>query len=367
MSGRSPRTLVRSPQVLAAPVLSLVSVWLAAITALACVSATPSVSVAPQPTHPDWFLAPPPDTRAAYFGVGSDLSLEGAKSKALVDVASKIAVSVRSTYRDTTVLHNDDFDQRIESDLEARVRDREFKGYEVVESAVSLGTYYSLVRVDRVRLFQDSLASFRELDWEVQAPLSRAAHGTALGYYLAYGELESAIERASSAVRLLRTLNPNFNDTATMTAYRDYRGRYELARSKLVFTLLPDEGSAEIARIVQELLSARGLKTESASDAGGACRNLCVEISSSATHKFAARRHLATVDAIFRIRDADRGISVARHHQMRGSALNGHEEARMDAVRGLRTEFVRTGILFALGLESSADGLASATTTRPPH
>ena len=199
----------------------------------------------------------------------------------------------------------------------------------------------------------------------MRASLSRAAHGTALNYYLAYGELESAIERVSGAVRLLRTLDADFDDTATMAAYRSYRGRYELARRKLVFTLMPDEGSTEIARIVQELLSARGLRTDSANEANEECHNLCVEISSSETRKFAARRHLVTVDAIFRIRDADRGISIARHHQARGSALNGHEEARIDAVRGLRSEFLRTGILFALGLESTPDGLASATTTRP--
>ena len=101
----------------------------------------------PAAAPPPWYLAPPSDSDGSLYGVGSAPELPAAKSAALVDVASKLLISVRASHSDRRVLDNSGFSQRIESELVAQVRSRQFQAYEVVESALSGGEFVELMYV----------------------------------------------------------------------------------------------------------------------------------------------------------------------------------------------------------------------------
>ena len=204
------------------------------------------------------------------------------------------------------------------------------------------------MRIDRQRLFRDTLAAFRELDWQASAPVERAMNKTPLTYTIAYRASARKLERSAAMLQVLHSLDSGFDVAPHVERHREYRERFDWARGQLVFTLVTDADSEAIGEVVQDLLSREGLQSELVTD--GACREICVEISSRATSRYAARRYMSTVNAMFRVRDGEAAVSASREHQVRGTALVGYPEARSAAIRNFRTNFADEGILEALGL-----------------
>lgn len=337
-------------------IFGLLAALLASFACASYVSPLPAVAHEPLSTPPPWYLAPPRDTASALYGVGSAPRLPAAKSAALVDVAAKLVISVRARQVDRSVLHNDQLEQHFESELEARVRHREFRDYEVVESALSAGTFYALVRIDRNRLVADTLRGLIELDREIAFRLERVSEGTPVAYELAYGSALPSLGRAAASVELLRALDPQFDGSPFLSRFRTYRARYESSRDQVVFALLPGVGSTGVAEMVQELFAKEGLQSEvvpSDAEDGGACRSVCVEVEAEWSRRFAARRYLTTLTSTFRVRDASGNVTAARSHKVRGSALTGYAQASAAATEKLRQELLREGVLAAIGLGSS--------------
>ena len=356
-----------SPDVLLGLLVSVLVVFLAAGCAAVSRSRSPALERPTAAAPPTWYLAPPEDTEHALYGVGSASTLPVAKSVALVDVASKLMISVQSTQWDRMVLRNDQLDQHIESELVTHVRDREFQAYDVVGSALSNGMFYALVRVDRGRLVRDTLDGLRELRRDFTFRLDPAANGTSLAYYIAFREVEPSLRRAEASVELLSMLSPDFDPAPYLTQHGHYRDRYERARGRVVVALMPDGESEPVVDAVQELLSSAGMQSEvfrAESGVGDACRDVCIEIASEWSGRYAARRYMAVLTATFRVRDAAGSVASARQHQVRASALASDEEARLAAVDELREALEREGILQAVGLtpEPSAGPFQSAVT-----
>jgi hypothetical protein len=337
-----------------------------------CASAPPVSSPAPAnrtaAALPTWYLAPPTDTAGALYGVGSASALPAAKSAALVDVASKLMISVQSTLQDRTVLHNDQLDQHIESEIVAHVRDREFQAYEVVESTLSNGLFFALVRVDRSRLILDALDELRALARDLASRLDPTATQTSIAYYMAFRAVEPSLDRAEARVELLSSLSPEFDPTPYRAQHRDYRTRLERAKARVVVALIPSDESGGIVDAVQELLSSAGMQSEvlrGEIEVGEACHDVCIEITSEWSSRYAVRRYMVALTTTFKVRDADGSVISARRHQARGSALAGDKEARLAAVAKLREALEHEGVLQAVGFapETSA-GLAQSASRK---
>jgi hypothetical protein len=299
-------------------------------------------------TLPDWYVEAPRDSEDTLFGVGSAAGLPGAKTAALIDISGRLVVSVSTTRVERTVWQGSTLDQRIETETLARVGHREFQGYEVVKSALVGETFFVLVRVDRARLFRDTHAAYRELDWETSNRLEAAMKQSPFEYYAVYRRVAPDLERVLATALLLHSIDARFDQQADVERHRAYRKRYEWARRQLVFTLLPDESSDGLGQVVQELLSKEGFRTQIRKQ--GECAEICIEISSTATNRYAARRYLSTVSAVFRVREGAGTVAASRQHEMQGTALAGHSEANGAALRNFRDGFAEEGILNVLGL-----------------
>jgi hypothetical protein len=327
--------------------LRLALLCLLALPLLSCAGLDPAATAgASRP--PDWYLAPPRESHAWLYGVGAATDLPGAKSAALADLGAKLVVSVRARYVERTVWRDQVLDQRIENELELQVRDRTFHGYEVVQSDLLGGDFYALVRVDRERLFRDTWSAYQELEGELYARLEPARVRSALGYYSAYRQARPELERAAEILLLLQAIEPDFAVSPHAEQQRAYRNRYEGARQGLVFTLMPDEASRALGQVVQQLLSQEGFMAEIGDEAG--CSSICVEISSTATRRYAARRYMSTVQAVIRVREASGGVAATRQHEVRGTAITGYPEAQRAAVRSFQAGCEKQGILSVLGL-----------------
>ena len=111
---------------------------------------------------------------------------------------------------------------------------------------------------------------------------------------------------------------------------------------------MPDEASRDLGQVVQGLLSQEGFMAEIGGEAG--CAEICVEISSTAISRYAARRYMSTVQAVFHVREASGVLAATRQHEVRGTALTGYPEATRAAMRNFQVGFEKQGILSALGL-----------------
>jgi hypothetical protein len=360
-------SLVSSPVTFGLLVSSLVVSLLAGCASLPRVS-SPAPENRAAAALPTWYLAPPADTAGALYGVGSASSLPGAKSAALVDVASKLMISVQSTLQDRTVLHNDQLDQHIESEIVAQVRDREFQAYDVVESALSDGLFYALVRVDRSRLIVDALDDLRAVRGDLASRLDPTATQTWTAYYMAFRAVEPSLDRAEAHVELLSTLSPEFDPAPYRAQHRGYRARLERAKARIVVALIPDDESGHILNTVQRLLSSAGMQSEVLGgeiEAAEACHDLCIEITSEWSDRYVVRRYMAALTTTFKVHDADGSVVSSRQHKARGSSLTGDKEARLAAVAKLHEALEREGVLQAVGFAPErSTGLAQAASRK---
>ena len=84
------------------------------------------------------------------------------------------------------------------------------------------------------------------------------------------------------------------------------------------------------------MISDAGLQTEIVGTralVAHSCRSLCIEIVSDWNRRYAVRRYIATLTATFRLRNESGSVASVRQHRVEATALTGHAEAEVAAVR----------------------------------
>jgi len=103
--------------------------------------------------YPKWYLNNDKDSATYLNGVGNASSKKAAILMALYDIASKITVSIESSYSVTTKIKNDNYSQNIDKNIKATVEKINFRNYKITNEAILNNNQYIVaIKVNKIAL-----------------------------------------------------------------------------------------------------------------------------------------------------------------------------------------------------------------------
>ncbi|NPA54922.1 MAG: hypothetical protein GXO40_00990 [Epsilonproteobacteria bacterium] len=102
-------------------------------------------------SYPKWVTTIKPDTIRYYYATAEGYTQKEAIENALDAIASKISVTINSSYQSSLVVINDKYTKTIQNTILANVKNIEFVDYKILKSQKIGDKYFVLISVDRIK------------------------------------------------------------------------------------------------------------------------------------------------------------------------------------------------------------------------
>lgn len=229
-----------------------------------CGGASPSPDILQKDAQRVWVENPPSDSSKYYYAIGEGATQEDAKNNALSDVASRIMVSVSSSFASNVSVTRDNNDEqavaKLTKDVTAKVQQIEFTDVRVEERFQDRNQWIVLLKVDRQKLFQTYLRKLDENDKKAEAEWNAYTKGSIFEKLKLSRDVKNLLKEADSLFPILHALNQSFDDTAYKNKYRIYFKDMRELKSNMVIAINADKNSESLAKLMREYLSRENMK-----------------------------------------------------------------------------------------------------------
>lgn len=293
---------------------------------------------------PGWVNNPPADTQAEFWGVGEGPDTDAATRMALRQIAARLRVSVSAVTESAVTVTQSSVYRSDQTRVQEIVRETEFTGVTVKESARHSGGVHVLVRVDRRMFVRETAARFNELFKRATHRIQGAHSDDALKSYRALREALPHAEQALLTGQLLRVVDASAVDSASMDQLSQISRLLSESASRVKVRVEHAPVDSDVASVISQWISKAGFQ----------------QVSSNSTAALTLRVESRT-DAVFdtwncRLRvsliwsDATGGVLANQAHEAKGSSLESEKRARQNAVSRLAQAWDGVDVSIRLGL-----------------
>ena len=312
----------------------------------------------PQPTYqekemPSWYINPPANNPMYLYGLGEGMNIEQATRNALDNMASRLSVTVESSYEVKTKIqkgYNESFSQNSERNLKSEVAKIRISNYEVDKSEkIAPGHYVVLVKSDKEK-FYSSLV--KELDQKFQTLNDkRAANQNANIIKRAYFYQDAVNETNGMMPTLLvlGTLSEQFDDAKYLKDIQALNAENEALKKAINFVIQSDRASVNMAEAVRVALTDSGFKVVS-SKAQNA-NTVFVKLTSRAEESQAMGFIVAKITTNIEVNTADGKTVGGNKLNINGQSPQSFELAKENGSKKLKKMIEKDGINTILGLK----------------
>jgi len=236
---------------------------------LGCGGAPRGRAPAPPPKPlPSWYLKPPPSTEAALYGVGEGKSHQESVQVALLQVAAQLKITVSSELKSQVKVKHEVESEEASILSRAQIGAVQLRGYELLEQHMhSPLKFYSLVRVDRLKLTQALQTELSEGLSELEVQLSPQSSGLSL--LRSCVALRERRGQLSAALDTLRSLSAEVSAFKRGLSALSSRCLQSAARAPLRLQISGPSEAAALSRAALEVaLTRRGFHLIDAQDQG---------------------------------------------------------------------------------------------------
>ncbi len=214
---------------------------------------------------PSWYLNPPKDDARYMYGVGSAEDRDAAIKAALVDMVSKLGVSIESSMESTQETLNNYYANSVsKSTIKAQVSKIRISNYEVVAAQrISYREFAVLIKSDKHALFAGLK---KEVDGKLEQMKERlklAKSMDRLSRYNLKKKLAQEAKELTANVYILAQLRPDFNDKPYLQEIQRIQEAFEKEKAQLAFGVFAKNKEASIfAEKITNYLTSKGLSVK---------------------------------------------------------------------------------------------------------
>ena len=288
---------------------------------------TPRRSVAPLP---DWINSPPIDTDEFLYGVGEGEQRKAALQEALVDLSSKLGVTVKAQF--STELHvwqreYESFERDSHQRIETEVQATDINQYQVeAQYSASPMQTYILIKTNKAKL----LAGYQKhLDKQLRSYSLLKKTWPRLGAFKRYQRVAQEWEKLAEFYRQRLTaqvLSPVINQQKYLAYEKRVMHDYQSARQALSFQVKARNSKAHLfAESVEDALAQNDLLSNRKG-------YLQVQVSVSEDLSQAYGFYIGRYQIYVKVFEAGRQIG-GRQLAVKGQATQGYSRAQHQAVK----------------------------------
>lgn len=301
-------------------------------------------SIKTDSAQPNWVLNPPADTREDFWGVGEGPDIDSATRQALRQIAARLRVSVSAVTESSVAVAQQTVVRSDQTRIREVVRETEFTGVSVRQSAQHAAGVHALVRVDRRIFARETAARFDELYRQVNSRLQTSSAQDALSEYRTLQAALPDIEQAVLLGQLLRVVDDATFSPVTFNRLLQIRQTLPEKASRVTVRLEHPPVDYDAAAVVSQWLAKAGFQQVSA----GSPAILSVRVDGRTEAIFDSWNSRLSVSLVWR---DDRGNIVAnRTHDIKGTSLESPQRARQNAMTRWAQTSVEVDVPTRLGL-----------------
>ncbi len=313
---------------------------------------------APQPAYeekpmPSWYINPPANNPMYLYGLGEGMNIERATRNALDNMASRLSVTVESTYEVKTKIqkgYTESFSQNSQRNLKSEVAKIRISNYEVDKSEkIAPGHYVVLVKSDKEK-FYTSLV--KELDMKFKTlnekrAVNKGANIIKQAYF--YQDAVNETNEMMSTLLVLGTLDENFNDKKYLDDIQTINAENEAVKKAINFVIQTDKASLNMAEAVRVALTDSGFKVVSSKAKNS--NTVFVKLSSRAEESKAMGFIVAKITTNIEVKTADGKTVGGNKLNINGQSPQSFELAKENGSKKLKKMIQKEGINTILGLK----------------
>jgi hypothetical protein len=225
---------------------------------------TKSLNLSKQTSVPSWYINAPANNSAYLYGIGEAYTLEDAKNNALNDMASRLAVSVKSATQSVTKTSTNglssSYSKDVTKSLKVDVEKIKFTNAIIEKNALIGKTYYLLMKVDRKKLFKNKKQAFLLNDKRLDAKYSTLKNFSKLEQIKILQSMYSDLIKNKKLAIIINAINNNFDYTKYIAKYDKYIDQISNIKNNLSIKVITNNKEKYFANSLIDLLNQANYK-----------------------------------------------------------------------------------------------------------
>ncbi|MBU5614489.1 LPP20 family lipoprotein [Geomonas azotofigens] len=306
---------------------------------------------------PKWFLSPPNNDAAYLYGSGHGATIEDATNEALNQIASKLSVTVGSTFEKTETVssHNSiqSYDKNLSNNITTTVEKIKFNNYEIIKNSIEGKDVFVLVSVDKHKFVSEKIQDLQNADRFIKSTYELGAEKSIMEKVALYREITSKIAETYPLLGIIHTLSPAFDVDSYYLKFNKLSAEIKGTSSKLQVYLDYGQDSSELVAVVTKHLNNAAIVVVPTYDPNN--KNLVtLNIRSSLKKLELYGAKVVKFNTDFEVKStSDNTVAVAKI-ESKGSSAISFNEAYQAAAINLDKKIAERGIWAVLGIEKAS-------------
>ncbi len=270
---------------------------------------------------PHWYLHPPKDSKHYLYGIGSGIDRKSAVKTALIDMISKLSVSIESTMHIKEETYGEYFANSIsQSDIKTHISSIQINNFEILKTAlISYRQIAVLLRTDRYKLAKSIQMEIETQLSEFEHLYKRAKKADRISRYNTLKQIAAKAEKLLPYIYILSQLNASDSNSDFLQRVKKLQNGFQKEQSSLLFSLhTSNKEASKFAAYITAYLLKNGWHSDSSKDA------LTIRITTNDTTTHSPMGELCIIQVDIKV--YDKGNLVGENTLIYKSYLNASKE-----------------------------------------
>ena len=221
----------------------------------ACMPKEPEVK-----NYPVWFESTTKDSSTYYYASAEAVNKNEAVANALNMIASKISISISSTYKSNTITSANFYNKEIENSIKNTIKNIDFNNYTIVNEKKFNNNYLVFLKVNRLELA-------KELESKIKNSLNVASQKTDIKYKNSILKLReyNAVLKTFGALKTdiytLASIDKSKNIQKYLTEINNIQKKIKVFKATITFKIKGK--NSKYKKALSELITQKGYKLSS--------------------------------------------------------------------------------------------------------
>lgn len=257
-----------------------------------------------QTSLPKWYMNSPLNTSTTLYGTGEANSLNEAKTNALNNMSQQLVVSVQSSMNTITKSSSNSYSKELIRDIKLSAKKITFSNYKVQKVVQSGNSFFVLLSVNRIKLFNEKQKELNTLDIKIETSLTNMQNSTKIEQIYNLEQLKPTILEARNLAFTLYAINNQFDYQSYYSKYDKHLNNINLLKNSLVIKLVSNTKNTMYIEYLKELLNKNNYKTSTSNE------DVLIKISNNIRYSIARAWQIAKVSTTLDVLANNKSIST---------------------------------------------------------
>ena len=295
---------------------------------------------------PSWYLNAPNNNVVYLYGAGVGSTLDESKNMALNNLASKLSVNVSSvinTYKDSSSSSHTDasYSKDISQNVSVEVEKMRFANFHVEKSLQNGADFFTLIKINRNKLFEENYKEFDILDSRINKKLDIIKTKPLLEQIQALQNLYTKLNRAKKDAFVLYTISNDFDYSKYVTTYDNSIEAIGILKDRVSIHVSSNEKSKFFFNELIQLLNQNAYKTSNQDNNQN--NNMQIKIHNNTRYSVARGWQIAKVTTTITTLSNDKTIATTTINSL-GRSTSSQQNALAGAAVHFKKQLHKKGL-----------------------